>query len=218
MVPGVVANAAQDRVQTEPQMILDLLPQGVIVVGRDWRISYANPEAERLIGATGATLWERCPALEHAAFASGFRYAMADRTELLTESVLPSVGWCQARARPTPEGGLLISLRTHTIRDRTGAPAARRDRRCLTRGLAARSGAAPTASSATSTPRCPDLDRRQHRADAHLCASAGIETPLDNRFAHGRSLSTRSARSPTTASPTSPTTCRPTSTSAAATG
>jgi signal transduction histidine kinase len=43
---------------------------------------------------------------------------MADQTELLTESVLPSVGWCQARARPTPQGGLLISLRqvhAHTI-------------------------------------------------------------------------------------------------------
>ena len=102
----------------EPQTILDLLPHGVVVVGRDWRISYANPEADRMLGASGATLWERCPALEHAAFASGFRYAMADRTELLTESVLPSVGWCQARARPTPDGGLLISLRqvhAHTI-------------------------------------------------------------------------------------------------------
>ncbi len=37
-------------------MILDLLPHGVVVVGRDWRISYANPEAERMLGATGATL------------------------------------------------------------------------------------------------------------------------------------------------------------------
>ena len=102
----------------EPQTILDLLPHGVVVVSRDWRITYANPEADRMLGATGATLWERCPALEHAAFASGFRYAMSDRTELLTESVLPSVGWCQARARPTPDGGLLISLRqvhAHTI-------------------------------------------------------------------------------------------------------
>ena len=113
----VAATASLPQV-VEPQTILDLLPHGVVVVGRDWRISYANPEADRMLGATGATLWERCPALEHAAFASGFRYAMADRTELLTESVLPSVGWCQARARPTPDGGLLISLRqvhAHTI-------------------------------------------------------------------------------------------------------
>lgn len=114
----MLVSATPDLELSEPQTILDLLPHGVVVVGRDWRILYANPEAARMLGADGANLWERCPALEHTAFASGFRYAMADQTELLTESVLPSVGWCQARARPTPQGGLLISLRqvhAHTI-------------------------------------------------------------------------------------------------------
>lgn len=96
---------------TEPHAILRLLPHGVLVVASDWRVIFANPEACRLIGSRGATLWERCPELQHTAFASGFRYAMADRTELLSESALPAVGWCQARALPFPEGGLLISLR-----------------------------------------------------------------------------------------------------------
>ena len=96
---------------TDAQTILRLLAYGVIAVGPDWRVIYANPEGERMIGSKGATLWDRCPDLEHTAFASGFRYAMKDRTELLSESALPSVGWCQARARPTPDGGLLISLR-----------------------------------------------------------------------------------------------------------
>lgn len=91
--------------------ILDLLPHAVIVVAADWRVLYANPEAGRMIGVTGATLWERCPDLEQTAFASGFRYAMADRTELMTESALPRVGWSQARAKPLPDGGLVISLR-----------------------------------------------------------------------------------------------------------
>ena len=91
--------------------ILRLLPHGVLVVGPDWRIVFANPEADRMLGGTGATIWERCPELEHTAFASGFRYAMSDKTELLTESALPTVGWCQARARPVPNGGLLIVLR-----------------------------------------------------------------------------------------------------------
>lgn len=102
----------------DSDVVLRLLPHGVLVVAPDWRVIYANPEANRLIGGHGATLWERCPELEQTAFASGFRYAMADRTELLTESALPAVGWCQARARPLPEGGLLISLRqihAHTM-------------------------------------------------------------------------------------------------------
>lgn len=95
----------------DPHAILDLLPHGVLVVASDWRVLYANPEAVRMLGDTGSTLWERCPELEQTAFASGFRYAMSDRTELLTESSLPRVGWSQVRAKPTPEGGLLISLR-----------------------------------------------------------------------------------------------------------
>jgi signal transduction histidine kinase len=173
------------------QTILDLLPHGVIVVGRDWRISYANPAADRMLGAAGATLWERCPALEHAAFASGFRYAMADRTELLTESVLPSVGWCQARARPTPDGGLLISLRqVHADTIETGQARAalllgeigdaltREDslgaalRRCadgMVRNLEAAVARIWTVDAAARTLR--------------LAASAGIETPLDGAFA-----------------------------------
>lgn len=97
--------------RSDPDAILDLLPHGVLVVASDWRVTYANPEAVRMLGDTGATLWERCPELEQTAFASGFRYAMSDRTELLTESSLPRVGWSQVRAKPTPDGGLLISLR-----------------------------------------------------------------------------------------------------------
>lgn len=103
---------------TDAHALLQLLPHGVLVVARDWRVVYSNPEADRLIGATGDSLWERCPELEHTAFASGFRYAMSDRTELLTESALPKVGWCQARARPLPDGGMLVTLRqvhAHTI-------------------------------------------------------------------------------------------------------
>ncbi|MBA3391121.1 MAG: GAF domain-containing protein [Deltaproteobacteria bacterium] len=109
---------AADNAVADPQMILRLLAYGVLVVGPDWRVLYANPEAERMFGSKGTTLWERCPALEQTAFAAGFRYAMADRTELLSESSLPAIGWCQARARPTPDGGLLISMRqvnAHTI-------------------------------------------------------------------------------------------------------
>ncbi|HEX7836338.1 MAG TPA: GAF domain-containing protein, partial [Kofleriaceae bacterium] len=190
----MAAPAVPDHERIDPRAILDLLPHGVIVVGRDWRIAYANPEAERLIGASGATLWERCPALEHTAFASGFRYALADRTELLTESVLPQVGWCQARARPTPDGGLLISLRqvhAHTIETgqaRTalllgeiGDALTREDslraalRRCAD-GMVRNLGAALA--------RIWTVDDTARTLE--LCAGAGIETPLDAALAQLR--------------------------------
>jgi signal transduction histidine kinase len=99
------------ELDTDPHTLLRLIPLGVLVVAHDWRVRYANPEAERLLGAKGTTLWERCPDLEHTGFASGLRYAMADRTELLTESALPAVGWLQVRARALQDGGLLVSVR-----------------------------------------------------------------------------------------------------------
>jgi signal transduction histidine kinase len=187
----VVATATPDHELGDLQTILDLLPHGVIVVTRDWRIVYANPEADRVLGGVGPTLWERCTALEHTAFASGFRYAMSDRTELLTESALPSVGWCQARARPMPGGGLLISLRqvhAHTIE--TGQA-----RAAL---LLGEIGDALTREDSlrAALKRCAEamvrhLDAALARiwtVDANtetlqLCASAGIETRLDGAYA-----------------------------------
>jgi len=187
----VLARFAPDHELSDPQAILDLLPHGVVVVSRDWRIVYANPEAARMLGATGATLWERCPELEHTAFASGFRYAMSDQTELLTESALPTVGWCQARARPTPQGGLLISLRqvhAHTLETgqaRTalllgeiGDALTREDtlraalKRCA-EGMVRHLDAALTRIWTVNT----------NAQSLQLCASAGIETRLDGAYA-----------------------------------
>ncbi|NVB82745.1 MAG: GAF domain-containing protein [Kofleriaceae bacterium] len=102
-------------VAVEPDLdarkVLSLLPYAVLVVDREWRITFGNHEAHRLLGKTGDTLWELCPELESTSFGTAFRYAMSDRAELISESALPSVGWLQARARPIPEGGLLITLR-----------------------------------------------------------------------------------------------------------
>jgi PAS domain-containing protein len=52
----VVATATREPEQADPQTILDLLPHGVLVVARDWRVVYANPEADRMLGSSGGTL------------------------------------------------------------------------------------------------------------------------------------------------------------------
>jgi signal transduction histidine kinase len=187
----VVARIAPEHELADTHAILDLLPYGVVVIDREWRIAYANREADRLLGETGETLWERCAALEHTAFASGFRYAMSDRGELLTESVLPSIGWCQARARPMPQGGLLISLRqisAHTIetgqartalllgeigdaltRESSLRAALRRCAGGMVRNLDAALARIWTVDTAAQT--------------LHLCACAGLETELEGPFA-----------------------------------
>ena len=61
----MVATATREHELPDPQAILDLLPHGVFVVSRDWRVVYANREADRMLGGSSASLWERCPALEH---------------------------------------------------------------------------------------------------------------------------------------------------------
>ncbi|HEY5947784.1 MAG TPA: GAF domain-containing protein, partial [Kofleriaceae bacterium] len=96
--------------EVDARKVLTLLPYAVLVVDREWRITLANPEAHRLLGQNGATLWDLCPELEATSFGSAFRYAMSDRAELISESALPTVGWLQARARPIDDG-LLITLR-----------------------------------------------------------------------------------------------------------
>jgi len=94
----------------DARQVLSLLPYAVVVVDREWRVTFANPEAHRLLGQHGATLWELCPELEATSFGAAFRYAMSDRAELISESALPTAGWLQAQAKPT-DTGLLITLR-----------------------------------------------------------------------------------------------------------
>jgi signal transduction histidine kinase len=107
--PAVVA-ALEPELDVDARKVLALLPYAVIVVDREWRVTLANSEAHRLLGQTGATLWDLCPELEATSFATAFRYAMTDRAELISESSLPAIGWLQARARPL-EDGLVITLR-----------------------------------------------------------------------------------------------------------
>ena len=185
---------AVDPELTDPHMILRLLPHGVVVVAEDWRITFANPEATRMLGETGATLWARCPDLEQTAFASAFRYAMSDRTELLTESALPTIGWCQARARPFPDGGLLISFRqvqAHTLEagqakqallvGEIGDALTRED---SLHGALQRCAAAIVRNLDAALARIWVVDQSGDLLE--LCASAGLDQPLEGHQAQIR--------------------------------
>jgi PAS domain-containing protein len=68
-----VVAVAIDADDSEARKLLALLPYGVIAVDRDWRITFANAEAHRMLGQTGVTLWDLCPELEATSFGSAFR-------------------------------------------------------------------------------------------------------------------------------------------------
>jgi signal transduction histidine kinase len=105
-----VAVAIEPAPEADARAVLMLLPCAVVTVDGEWRITLANPEAHRLLGEHGATLWELCPELEATPLGSALRYAMADRAELINDATLPAVGWVQVRARPY-DTGLVITLR-----------------------------------------------------------------------------------------------------------
>jgi signal transduction histidine kinase len=105
-----VVVALEAELDADARNVLSLLPYAVIVVDREWRITFANAEAHRLLGQHGDTIWDLCPELEATPFGTAFRYAMADRAELISETALPAIGWLQARAKPYNDG-LLITLR-----------------------------------------------------------------------------------------------------------
>ena len=106
----MVATAVEQEL-ADSRTLLAQLPHAVLVVDEGWRVAYANTAAIQIIGSDGETLWDRCPAIDATAFGATFREAMASRSELMTESALPAVGWMQARIKPLGKHSMMIMMR-----------------------------------------------------------------------------------------------------------
>ncbi|MET8944302.1 SpoIIE family protein phosphatase [Streptomyces sp. NPDC004542] len=101
---------------------LDTMADGFLTVDGDWRITFLNRAAERLLGvgaaALGSTLWDvpacRVPGLE-----CQFRRAYAERTPLTVDLRRAGRRACQVRLVPLPESGLAIWIAEVRV-ERTG--------------------------------------------------------------------------------------------------
>jgi hypothetical protein len=109
---GGVADGGTDEAGA-PRALTDV----VVAVDRCWRITYANPVAQRAAVAAGADgaslvgqeLWAAWPAAAGTAFESAYRAAMEARTATqVVERYAPLGRWYETRAFPTPDGGLLL--------------------------------------------------------------------------------------------------------------
>ncbi len=100
------AQRAARRLTTTLQSITDAF----FLLDRDWRFTFLNPEAERLIQRPAAELlgkviWEEFPAAVGSTFETQYRKAVADSEAVAFEGLYAPLNlWVEVRAYPSEEG------------------------------------------------------------------------------------------------------------------
>jgi len=91
--------------------VLETMSAAFYSLDRDWRLTYVNAEAERLLGRAreellGADLWEQFPGTVASAFEEVYRGAMASGRPATFEAYYPAPldGWYELRVWPGPDG------------------------------------------------------------------------------------------------------------------
>lgn len=86
------------------------ITDAVFTLDREWRFTYLNPEAERVLLRTaddlyGKNVWEEFPGAEDALFGEMYPYAMEHRKPVVFEEYYPFLeSWFHVRAYPSEEG------------------------------------------------------------------------------------------------------------------
>ena len=93
------------------ERVLESIPTAFFALSRDWRFTYVNAEAERLLGRArlsllGGVVWDLFPAATGTAFERHYRTAMSTGEPASFDEFYPAPldTWFEVRAWPTPEG------------------------------------------------------------------------------------------------------------------
>ena len=104
--------------------VLESMSSAFYQLDRDWRFTYVNSEAERLLGAgrtrlIGESIWEAFPAAVGSEFERNYREAVASGSPASFEAHYPPPldGWYEVRAWPSPEGLAVYFLDITARRD-----------------------------------------------------------------------------------------------------
>jgi len=114
------ASAMADRLKRT----LESITEGFITLDRDYRFTFINPEAERLMVRTpeevmGKVLWDLYPNLEGTVFGDAYRKAMEEQVPVtLEEYYEPRERWMEMRFYPSADG-LAVYLQNVTERHRS---------------------------------------------------------------------------------------------------
>jgi len=101
--------------------ILESITDAFYAVDRQWRFTYVNREAERLLRRgreelLGRSLWDEFSAAVGSTFQHEYRRAMAEQTTVTFETHAPTIGlWVDVRAYPSEEG-LSVFFRDISLR------------------------------------------------------------------------------------------------------
>lgn len=103
-----------DRVASEKDLratsILESITEGFFALDRQWRFTYVNRAAAKIIGQDrhdmlGKVVWEACPSLISGAVESGYRATMTEGTPFTTVNYYPEYDeWFEVRAYPAADG------------------------------------------------------------------------------------------------------------------
>jgi|GEM_PF-1553830 len=133
--------AARERDQREREVtaILESVTDAFFALDREWRFTYVNREAERVLGRArdsllGRSIWAEFDLADDSVFAREYRRAVASREAVAFEAYdVPRAAWFAARAYPTADGGLSVYFQN--VNARRAAESALRDREARYRAL-----------------------------------------------------------------------------------
>ncbi len=110
--------AAEDRSHN----ILESISEGFLAIDSEWRISYANHAAERLIGIpreqlAGALFWDVFAQVRGSSLEQGLRRSAEERTHIKFDAYYDPLGrWLEVNSCPTPDGGIALYFRDESER------------------------------------------------------------------------------------------------------
>ena len=121
-------NSALNRAERElPESLrgvnlLESIDDGFAAFNAEWRFTYVNRNAERLLSRSGESLigkvfWDEYPALIGSESERIYRRVMEERVPGESEEYYaPLNGWFEGRYFPSPDGGIFVLFRNITAR------------------------------------------------------------------------------------------------------
>jgi two-component system cell cycle sensor histidine kinase/response regulator CckA len=112
-----------EKIRRRASEVLETTSDCFITIDRDWRYTYVNPQAERVLHRSrsellGKTLWEIIPEVPGSNRGREYRRAMAEGTSTELEEFYPALGaWIEVRGFPN-EDGMTFVFRDVTERHR----------------------------------------------------------------------------------------------------